>query len=123
LGIRETLDEKPWIGWAVVGVLALVGVWFIARNFVAPDPANVLAQDIVLRYEDTGDEQTVNRGQFQTLLIQLANKGELKVDEGMTNPKTGKKTGFPVDRAYWNKIVPQIIEASAAHKAGRSGGR
>lgn len=123
MSIRETLEEKPWIGWLVAGVLLLVGLYFVVSGFRSQNPTEALAQSIVLRYEDTGDEQTVNRGQFESLLVQLANRGELRVDEGMTNPKTGKKTGFPVDRAYWNRIVPQILEARAARERERGGGR
>ncbi len=119
MGLRDTMQERPWIGWTVVGVLIVIGAVLLVRQIGGGDPTVELSQDVTLRYEDTGDEQKVNRGQFESLLMQLSAKGELKIDEGMTNPKTGKKTGFPVDRAYWDRIVPAILEARRQHNEQR----
>lgn len=119
MGIRETMQEKPWIGWILLGVLFVAAAYLVVRPFLAQDQAAILSEDITLRYEDTGTEQQVNRGQFESLLIQLSARGELKLDEGMTNPATGKKTGYPVDRAYWEQIVSSILAARAQYDAER----
>ena len=111
MGIRETIQEKPWIGWVALAVMLSIAGYLVARQFLAQDQAAVLAQDVTLRYEDTGTEQQVNRGQFESLLMQLSARGELRLDEGMTNPATGKKTGYPVDRQYWEQIVTAVLEA------------
>ena len=127
--IRDTLQEKPWIGWSVVAALLVFGAYLVVRNFVGAETPELLAQDIVIRYEDTGDEESVNRGHFEVLLVRLANRNELKLDEGMTNPKTGKKTGYPIDREYWERIVSSILEARRQYDLERqstappSGGR
>lgn len=117
MGVRETIQEKPWIGWVTLAVLLVVAGYMVARQFMAPDEATILSQEITLRYEDSGTEEQVNRGQFESLLMQLSARGELRVDEGMTNPKTGKKTGFPVDREYWEKVVTAILAARAEYNA------
>ncbi len=129
MGIRESIRDKPWIGWVMLAVLLFVAGFLVARQFLVRDQAAILSQDITLRYEDTGTEQQVNRGQFESLLMQLSARGELRLDEGMTNPQTGKKTGYPVDRAYWEQIVPSILEARRQYDLERqstappSGGR
>ena len=119
MGIRETIQEKPWIGWVTLAALFLVAGYLVIRPFMAQDQTAVLSENITLRYEDTGDEQQINRGQFESLLIQLSARGELKLDEGMTNPATGKKTGYPVDREYWEQIVSSILAARAQYEAER----
>lgn len=120
MGIRETIQEKPWIGWGALAALFVVAGYLLVRQFMAQDQAAILSQDVTLRYEDTGTEQQVNRGQFESLLMQLSARGELRIDEGMTNPQTGKKTGFPIDREYWERVVPSILEARRQYNEKRS---
>lgn len=127
MSIRGALSEKPWIGWAVAGALGILGAILVLRGLRGGDTTRELAQDVTIVYEDTGAQEIINRGRFEALLIEISARGELAVEEGLTNPKTGKKTGFPTDRAYWDRIVPAILEARRERQTGgardRSGGR
>ncbi len=123
MNIRGTLAEKPWIAWIVVGVMGIIGAILVLRGLRGGDTTRELAQDVTIRYEDTGTLETINRGRFESLLIEISARGDLKVDEGLTNPKTGKKTGFPEDRAYWDRIVPAILKARQEREAQRTQSR
>ncbi|MDX2114485.1 MAG: hypothetical protein SFZ24_02530 [Planctomycetota bacterium] len=114
MSLRETLEEKPWIGWAVAGVLALVGLVLIARAVIRPAPAEQLASEILIRFQDTGDTQRMNRGMFEKQMLSQSAIAPLDPAVGINNPKTNKPTGFPEDAEYWQRLVADINAARAA---------
>lgn len=110
--MRRLIEEKPWIGWAVAGLLMLVGAFLVARPLLSGSGGpQALADHVIIIYEDTGEEGKVGFGSLQRILLQEAARQPLNPAEGLTNPKTGKKTGFPKDRDMWQKLVTNANEA------------
>lgn len=95
--------------WIVFGVLTVIALGLMLRAFTSGSDIEELTSDVVIRYEDTGDEVKMNRGQFErALLARLHQKELIDAAVGLENPKTGKATGFPVDRAFWNKMIEDV---------------
>lgn len=120
MGLRETMNERPWIGYTVVVVLLVAGVFAFLRFVNTADPRSVerLGQMVTVRDRDTGDEWTVNRGRMELALIQQSAKGPLDPKVGLTNPKTGKPSGFPTDNS-WEETIKRINEERAAASGGK----
>jgi hypothetical protein len=106
--------EKKHIMSASLGVLALVAIVLLVRAFTAAPPTADLATEVIIRYEDSGDEVKMPRGQFEReLLARLHQKEPIDPAVGLTNPKTGKPTGFPADRDFWNKMIDDVKKMKA----------
>lgn len=102
----DKLQERyPAVTWVVVGLLLLGGAFFILRQMRAGAGRDDLGADIVIRFEDTGDETTMSRGRLERTVLEMAMNEAVDPAKGLNNPKTGKPTGFPVNREYWNTIV------------------
>ena len=109
MGIRETVNQKPWIGWAVAGVLAAAAGYFIIRgsSSSAPDSIERRSQQVTIRCTETGEEWTMNRGQFERLL--LLQSGEIDPSQGIPSEfADGRLTGVLVDTDDWEETVERI---------------
>jgi len=107
--IREVVRQKPWIGWAVVGGLCLIAAAAVAIQFTGGPPDNAsLANEVTIRYEDTGTEVKIPRGRVEQTIWDRP----LPLDpaQGLENPDTKKLTGFYPDRDDWKKMVEDIAE-------------
>jgi hypothetical protein len=109
--MRRLIEEKPWIGWTIAAVMLLGGLYMVGRLFLGGGGADSLTEHVVIVYEDTGEESKVLRGTLQRILLSEAVNAPLNPAQGLTNPKTGKKTGFPQDRAMWEGLVRDVNEA------------
>jgi len=109
--------------WVVLVVLLGAGAYLFTRAYSAKGPADpdTLRQDVALKCSETGFEWKLNRGRMEGYLYQMAAEGKLDASTGLENPKTGKRTGFPVDRADWEKTVARILKEGADAAAARSG--
>jgi hypothetical protein len=115
MGFVDTLRENKAIGWGVVGVLTIVAAVVTIRMVGGADARTELAQDIAVRYEDTGDQVMMKRAILERkLAARLAQEKKLDPAVGLENPKTGKPTGFPVDRELWDDLIETGNKAAAA---------
>lgn len=110
--------RNPAIGWAIALLAVGFAVWMLIRSLTSSspyDPART-TQEVTIRFTDTGDELTMSRGRFEK---ELRGSGrELKLDEGIINPKTGKPTGFLVAADEWKETVARLnLERSEAQGA------
>jgi hypothetical protein len=120
MGLRELVKSKPWVGWAVAGVLLLVAILVYVRpgGNRAAYTLEQLDQDVVIRDRDTGEEWTIKRGRLEAILWERA--GTLDPSVGLPNPKTGTLTGFP--KSDWEETVERIDRdrREAARAYGRT---
>lgn len=118
--VREALRSKPWIGWAVALVLFGISAFLIIRGNRprgAYSPER-LREVVTIRYSDTGDEETMGRGDFERRL-RLESSGVIDPGKGLTNPKTQQPTGFLIDAEGWKSTVDRINAERA--KLGSTG--
>ena len=120
--IREFLNRSPWLGWLLAILLLLGGafMYWRMRPGSAPYSQAQMTQNVTIRCTETGKEWTMPRGRMEQELF--ARAGALDAGVGLTNPDTGRPTGFPVDD--WKSTVERINEAKRAlASGGRGGGR
>lgn len=102
--LREKMAEKPMLGWGIASVL-LIGAAILAfTRFSAKDETNQLTQMVTIRCTETGETWQVLRGVMEKELY--LRPLPVNPNEGLFNPKTGKKTGFPIDQ--WKETVERI---------------
>lgn len=119
--LREMINEKPWAGWALAGVI-LVGsiVMFFRIGRGGEDyTADRMTEIVTIKFADTGDTIEMPRGRLVQELAMRA--GQLDPGTGITNPKTGQPTGFLYDKGEWDRIVADINSAKEELKKGPSG--
>jgi hypothetical protein len=120
-GIRETLNQKPWIGWAVAGVLLVVAGWFAFRSMtVGGDRFNPdsMRETVTIKYTDTGDTEEVHRGRLIKRLLDECG-GKPDPTRGLINPKTGQPTGFLFDKEEWDAMIADLtVNIPAKSAAG-----
>lgn len=121
MGLRNTLNQKPMLGWGLAAALALATAYFAYRGMSGGETSE-LTEIVTIRCRETGKEWTMPRGAMEKQLYMR----DYPVDpnEGLINPDTGKPTGFPVDD--WKKAVERInaerkplAEGSARGGAGK----
>ncbi|MBL8745207.1 MAG: hypothetical protein JNK58_02505 [Phycisphaerae bacterium] len=111
--------DKKTISWIIFAVLALVAAVLAVRAMTGGAKSEIqdLAASVTIRYEDTGDETQMNRGIFErALLARLHQSAPIDASIGLTNPKTGKPTGFPKDRELWNAAIEDLKRTAAELK-------
>jgi hypothetical protein len=124
---REVINSKPWIGWAVAGVLLVVGGWaFLSRMSGGGDlynPAS-MTEMVTIKFTDTGDTVEMPRGRMiQQLMLQ---PGRLDPSKGIINPKTNQPTGFLFSEKDWQRTIEQINadkDEVARQRPSSSGGK
>lgn len=97
----------------ITGMLAIVGlavaVYLIARGSSsdAPDSIERRSQTVTIRDTVTGDEWTMNRGQFERLL--LTQDGMIDEKGGIPSQfSEGRPVGVLVDKSDWEETVRRI---------------
>ena len=120
--LREMMKEKPWIGWAVAGMLLVVALYLgFFRGGNNDDFSGQKMQEMVtIRFSDT---DTTEEWPWGRVMKELSGRpGKLDPTVGINNPSTGKATGFIFNKAEWDRIVGQINkdkeEASKSPVAG-----
>lgn len=117
-GVREFLNKKPWIGWALALVFLAIGAYFFYRSRSAgPDPYNParMTEMVTIRFTDTEDEITMPRGRLDK---ELRRQGDhLDPSQGYINPKTGKPTGFLFNKTEWDEMIARINKEKEEAKA------
>lgn len=123
MGLRETLNEKPAVGWVVAALLAIVALYlaFFRGGTTTGERPSVddLKRDVTIRDIETGETWTMNRGRIEQLLYGRAYDGSLDPNLGLPNPNTGKMTGYPELRGGWEDLVERIKTEVAEVEAKR----
>lgn len=108
--IRQLMREKPWMGW-IVALVAIAAAGFMMFNNTQSDgrftPSN-MQEIITIKYIDTEEEVRLPRGRVDKML--RGQGGNLDPSKGLINPKTGKASGYPVDKDDWEKWIKRINE-------------
>jgi hypothetical protein len=117
--VRQLMNSKPWIGWAVAGVLLAGSAFMIIRGQTSGRDAyhpDRLQETVTVRFTDTGDEMTTTRGRLLRELTKDA--GQLDPSKGLINPKTGQPTGFLFDKEEWDAMVTRINAEKESFRKG-----
>lgn len=108
MGLREVINQKPWLGWTLVGVFLGVGLTYLALGWGGgKDPYNPerLKEMVTVKFTDDGSTMQMPRGRIEKM---IAERPELSESEGITNPKTGKPTGFLFDEDEWKEMITRL---------------
>lgn len=119
MGLRETLNEKPIIGRTIALVAVCASIYLAIRSgkSSAPDSVERRSQMVTIRDTETGDEWTMNRGQFERLL--LLHDGLIDEKGGIPSEfSEGRLTGVLVDKSDWEQTVSRINEMKKQLGAG-----
>lgn len=121
--IREAINRKPWIGWAVAGVAVLVsGVMAFNRMFGEgpADSAKRRAEMVTIRCTETGNEWQMNRGEFEQLMMRQP--GQIDPTKGIPSEfADGRLTGVLVDKDDWESTVERINAAKKMYEGRKRG--
>ncbi len=106
--LRQFINGKPWLGWAVAAVMLILSIVLYYRLSGKGDPYSVerLSQTVTIKCIETGDEWTMNRGMMEKTLRYRG--AVLNPTEGLPNPKTGRLTGFPFNKSEWEATIARI---------------
>ncbi len=118
MSLRDTINQKPWLGWTLAGAFLAVGVGYFAwSRTAASDPYNPerLQEIVTIKFTDDNSTMQIPRGRLEKM---LAERPELNENEGITNPKTQKPTGFLYNEADWKEMVKRINADKAAGMKG-----
>jgi hypothetical protein len=111
MGLRETLNSKPWIGWAVAGAMILVAGWFAYRSMMMGSgdrfAVESMRETVTIKYTDTGDTEEIHRGRLIKRLL-AEQKGRVDPAKGLINPKTGQPSGFLFDQREWDEMMKEL---------------
>lgn len=104
--IRVFINERPWLGWALAGVLLVLSVvlYFQLGNRSDPYSQERLTESVTIKFIDTNEEITMARGRMERELRYRT--GQIDSTKGITNPKTGQPTGFPL--RDWEETIKRI---------------
>ena len=119
--LREMLDRSPRVGWLLALLFLVAGVLLFVRLRTSPGTYSYerMSQDVRVRCSETGEEWTVMRGSMEKEL--LARRGKIDSSQGLTNPKTGRPTGFPINE--WQETIDRLNREKEALAASRRGDR
>jgi hypothetical protein len=119
---RDWLVKNPWAGWVLAGLILVsaVGLYFFrtsgSGDTYSPDS---MREELTVRFTDIGDTMKIPRGRLDRM---LRDRKTFDPAEGITNPATGKPTGFLVDEDEWNGMLNRIKTERAAFQSGEAGG-
>ncbi|MFA6045810.1 MAG: hypothetical protein WC718_12575 [Phycisphaerales bacterium] len=109
MGIREFINQRPWIGWSLAGVLLVIVVYRFATGSgsqAGPYSPERMTEMVHIRFSDTGDEMEIPRGRLDKMMRERGTV--LDPALGIENPKTGKFTGFPFSKGDWDEMIDRI---------------
>lgn len=109
MGIREFVNQRPWIGWSVAGVLFLIVVWRFVTHAgpeAGPYSPERMTEMVHIRFSDTGKEMDIPRGRLDKMMRERGTVLDPSI--GLLNPETGKNTGFPISKDDWDGMINRI---------------
>lgn len=109
MGIRDFLNQRPWIGWSLAGLLFLIVVWRFATQSgpqAGPYSPERMTEMVHIRFTDTGTEMDIPRGRLDKMMRERGTVLDPSI--GLPNPETGKNTGFPISKDDWDGMINRI---------------
>lgn len=108
--VRDYLKKHPMLGWGLCLVLLGVTAWLWLGRGGGESPLSTdrMQEMVTIRYADTGETAQMPRGRFEKMLRDAGTK--LDPLQGLTNPKTGKPTGFLFDQQEWEQAIARVNE-------------
>lgn len=105
--IHEFLQKHKLAGWAIIGGVLLLAALVALRPWKAEEPYSParMTRQVTVKFTDTNEEVQMRWGEIETELRRRP--GQLKPDEGLTNPKTSKHTGF-TSQSSWREMIDRI---------------
>ncbi len=124
MGLRESINQKPWLGWVMAGIILVGAIVMYMRlsGGSSSDFSSDRATDMItILYTDDQSTQELPRGR---VLQQLMDRGaSVDPNQGLKNPKTGAMTGFPIDKDGWNRMVEAVNKTNEDLKKARESGQ
>jgi hypothetical protein len=109
MGLREAMQEKPWIAWTISVVCLSAAAFVLIRSngSAAPDSLERRSQMVTIRCTESGEEWEMNRGQFERML--LTAEGLIDPSQGVPSKfAEGRLTGVLVKKGEWEETVTRI---------------
>lgn len=105
VSLREWLQDRPAIGYALVGIVVLVALTVAYMQVMRPSESQELGQFITIKDSETGETWQFPLGAIERDL----HGRDLPINpkEGLPNPTTGKRTGFP--EKDWEKMIQRVL--------------
>lgn len=123
MGLRDSINSKPWLGWALAGAFLITGVVMYMRltsGAASPFSAERATDIVTVKFTDDGSTIEMPRGRLYRELMDRG--GKVDPTKGIKNPATGALTGFLYDKKEWDTIIEQMnAEMDAAIKARGAG--
>lgn len=123
MGVREAINSKPWMGWALAGALLVAGIVMYMRlsgGSANPFSADRATDMVTIKFTDDGSTIDMPRGRLYRELMDRG--GKVDPTKGIKNPATGALSGFLYDKKEWDTIVEHMnAEMDAAIKARATG--
>ncbi len=119
--VREWLAKNPSTGWVLALLIAVasVGLYYFRSggesDVYSPES---MREELTVRFTDTGETIKIPRGRLDRM---LRDRKTLDPAEGITNPATGKPTGFLVDEDEWSGMLNRIKTERDAFRSGQAG--
>lgn len=92
----------------------------MATGVFSSEPADSLerrSEDVTIRCTETGEEWTMNRGEFERVLMGM--HGQIDPTKGIPSPHAeGRLTGVLVDKDDWEEAVERINRMKAKYSGG-----
>lgn len=118
MSVRDIMNQKPWLGWAIAGVCVVIAAFSLIRGTSsnAPDSLERRSQLVTIRCTETGEEWEMNRGEFERLL--LTTPGLIDPHAGIPSRfAEGRPTGVLVSKNEWTETVERINAMKKAYGA------
>lgn len=125
MGLRESINEKPWLGWVMAGIIlvgAIVMYMRLTGGSSEVTSADRATEMVTIKFTDDGSEMQIPWGRVQLRLMEEQN-GRVDPSKGLRNPKTGAFTGFPYDKASWEKLCETINKVNDDLQKQRESGQ
>ncbi len=121
--LREEVNRRPALGWAIAGVLMLIMgglLYFRLGSGGDPYAPERMTEEVTIKFTDTDDEITMPRGRMEQELRYRV--GQLDAAHGIINPKTNQPTGFLFNKNEWDETVKRLnAEKEQAAQRSRTG--
>lgn len=102
--------QRSKVTIVLASLAILLAGWLVFRGITSEPPRDSLEHltvDLTIRCEETGEEWSITRGWLEEDLY--TRTGFIDPSQGLANPSTGKRTGFPVNREKeWDRVVERI---------------
>lgn len=110
--LKRLVGERKWLVYTATGVAVLfLAFWGYRLTFRSGDSfmtTDSLAEDLTVKFPDTGESITMARGDVVRQLLERPGSGPLPPETRIGHPKTGKQTGIVGSESSWKKFIDSV---------------